>query len=101
MSLPTLQEIHKDNGEIFGTRHDYLLKHITTKNGISSDLRPTAIILGSPNSDYNKVKITFEAYAQVYIGTTNSTKQITVEVITLRPENEWGGYYFMSLFIGK
>ena len=57
------------------------------RNGISSKLSLAAIILGSPNPDYNKLKITFGAYAQVYIGTTNSTKQITVGVIALRPAN--------------
>ena len=45
-----------------------------SKNGISSDLSPAAITLGSPNLDYNKLKIKFGAYAQVYIVTTNSTK---------------------------
>ena len=60
-----------------------------------------AIILGSPNTDYNKLRIKFGAYAQVYIGTNNSTKQITVGVIALIPANERGGYYFMSLATGK
>ena len=36
-----------------------------SKNGISSNLSPEAIILGSPNPDYNKLKITFGEYAQV------------------------------------
>ena len=36
-----------------------------SKNGISSDLSPAAIILGSPNPDYNKLKIKFGAYVQV------------------------------------
>ena len=58
-----------------------------SKNGISSDLIPAAIILGSPNPYYNKLKFTFGAYAQVYIGTTNSTKQRTVGTIALIPEN--------------
>ena len=67
------------------------------QNGISSDLIPVFIILGSLNLYYNKLNITFGAYAQVYIGTTNSTKQRTVEAISPRPENKQGGYYFMSL----
>ena len=50
------------------------LNMFTSNNGISSDLRPQEIILGSLNPDYNKLRITFGAYAQVYIGTTNSTK---------------------------
>ena len=55
------------------------------KNGISSDLSPEAITLGSPNPYYSKLKITFVAYAQVYIGTTNSKKQRTVGVIEIIP----------------
>ena len=54
---------------------------------ILSDLNPAAIIIGSPNLDDNKLKITFGAYAQVYIGTTNSTKQRTIGAIALRPAN--------------
>ena len=72
-----------------------------SKNGISSDLSPAAIILGSPNPDYNKLNIKFGAYAKVQIGTTNSTKQITVGAVALRPANERGWYYFMSLATGK
>ena len=68
------------------------LNMLPSKNGISSDLRPAAIILGSPNPYYNKLNITFEAYVQVYIGTTNSTKQIKVGAISLRTENERGRY---------
>ena len=97
ISLHTIQEIHKVNGEISGTRHDNFLKMFQSKNGISSDLIPEAIILGSPNPDYNKLTITFGAYAQVYIGTTNSTKHRTVWTIALITENERGGYFFMYL----
>ena len=38
-----------------------------SKNGISSNLCPSAIILGFPNTDYNKLKITIGANAQIYI----------------------------------
>ena len=77
------------------------LNMLTSKNGISSNLSQEAIILGSPNPNYNKLRITFVAYAQFYIGTTNSNKYITVGAIVLRPANEWGRYYFMSLATGK
>ena len=73
------------------------LNMLPYKNGISSDLSPSTIILGYPNTDQNKLKITFGAYEKVYIGNTNSTKQRTVWEITLRPERERGRYYFMSL----
>ena len=71
------------------------------QNGISSNLSISAIILGSPNPYYNKLMIKFGAYVQVYIGTINSTKQITVGAIAPRPENERDGYYFMSLSTRK
>ena len=62
------------------------LKMFPSKNGISSDLRPSAIILGYPNPYYNNIKIKFGSYAQVYLGITNSTKQRKVGDITLMPE---------------
>ena len=68
------------------------LNMFPSKNGITSNIIPSAIILGSPNPDYNKLEIKFGLYAQVYIGTTNSTKQITVGVISLRPSNYMGIY---------
>ena len=101
MSLHTLQEIHKINDEISGTRHDNLFKHVPIQKWDIKDLSPAAIIIGSPNLDDNKLKITLGSYAQVYIGTTNSIKQRMVGEIALRPENERGGYYFMSLATGK
>ena len=92
-----------------------------SKNGISSDLIPATIILGSLNPYSNKLeirfgsyaqvyagttsstkqRITFGAYAQVYMGTTKSTKKRTVGEIALRTENERGGYYFMYPSTGK
>ena len=77
------------------------LNMFPSKNGVSSNLSPAEFILGYPNLDYNKLKVTFGAYAQVYKDTTNSTKQIMVGYISLRPTNERGEYYFMSLAIGK
>ena len=63
------------------------LNMIPSKNGISSDLSPAEIILGSPNPDYNRLKITLGSYTQVYIGTTNSKNRRTVGTIELSPEN--------------
>ena len=60
-----------------------------SKNGISSNLNPVDISLGSTNPGCNKLKITFGAYAQVYIGTNSSTKQGTVGSIALIQSNEW------------
>ena len=58
-----------------------------SKNGISSDLVPVAIILGSPNPDHNNLKITLGAYVEVYINNKNIPKQIKVGGVALRPEN--------------
>ena len=101
MSLHTLQEIHKINDKISGTRHDNFLNMFPSKNGITNDLSPSTIILGSPNQYYNKLKIKLGEYAQVYIGTVNRTKQITVGAIALRTTNESGEYCFMSLAMRK
>ena len=78
-----------------------VLNVFPSKNGISSDLKPAAIILGSPNIDYYKLSITFSSYAQVCIGTTNNTKKIPVETIVQLPENERLEHYFMSLANGN
>ena len=61
------------------------LNMLPSKYRISSDLRLVATIRGSPNIDHNKLNITFGVYAQVYIGTTNSTKQKTLVGIAIRP----------------
>ena len=50
------------------------LNMFPSKNRISRNLSPADITLGYPNQDYNKLKITFVAYAQVYIETNNSAK---------------------------
>ena len=68
-----------------------------SKNGVSSDLVRVAILRGSPNPYYNKLKITFGAYVHIYIGITNRTKQRKVVTIAMRPANEQVGQYFMSL----
>ena len=73
------------------------LNMVPSKSGISSDFRPASIILGSTNTEYNKPRITFGAYAQVYIGTTNRTKQKTVGVIALRLANKQSEDYLMLL----
>ena len=65
MSLHTLQEIHKINDKISGTRHDNLFNVFPSKNGISRDLISAATILGSPNLYYDKLRIKFGPYAQV------------------------------------
>ena len=48
------------------------LNILTPHISILSDLNPAAIIIGSPNLDYIKLKITFGAYGKVYIGTSSN-----------------------------
>ena len=50
------------------------LNTFQSKNGISSDLILSEIIIEYPNIDYKRLKITFGAYEQVHIGTTNRKK---------------------------
>ena len=68
------KKFKKINYDIPVTIHDNLLKHVPIQNGISSDLRPSAIILGSSDKDYIKLNITLGEYEQVYKGTTKKLK---------------------------
>ena len=77
------------------------LKVLPSKYGISSPLRPAEIIVAYQNPYYYKLNITSVAYAQVYMGNTNSTRQRTVGAIALSPANKWGGYYLMYLTTRK
>ena len=67
------------------------------EQGISNTLSLNAMVEGKQKIDYNNLKTPFGSYTQVYIGTKNDT----VGGIALKPSNEKGGYYFMSLFSGK
>ena len=87
MSLYILQEIQKINDDISGTRHDNLFRHVPIQKWDIKKPHPSRHHPRSPNTDYNKLKITFGAFVQVYIGTINSKKQRTVGAIALRPEN--------------
>ena len=78
-----------------------LLNSFPARDGISVDLSPDSIVLGKPKLDYNSLKLTFGAYAHVFDGTDNTMKNRTVGAIALRPSNEHGSYYFMSLQSGR
>ena len=77
------------------------LNAFPNKNGVSRKISPDGIILGKPKVDFNCIKLSFGAYAQVYENTTNTMEQRTVGAITLRPSNDYGSYYFISLETGK
>ena len=77
------------------------LNAFPNKNGLSRKISSDGIILSKPKVDFNCIKLSFGAYAQVYESTTNTMKQRTVGAIALRPSNNHGSYYFMSLETGK
>ena len=79
----------------------YWLNAFPSKTGVSTTLSPANIVLGRSNPDFNHNKIIFGSYALTYTGTTNNMKARSVPAIALGPSNEWGGYYFMSLYTGK
>ena len=72
-----------------------------SKNGMSSNLIPAAIIRSYQIIDYNKLNIKFGAYAKVCTGNTNRTKERTVGTIAIRPANKQGKCYFMYLVTGE
>ena len=78
LPLHAIGKVYKVNDTITSLIYGYLSEHLTIQNGIPSELRPAAIILGYPNIYYNKLKITLGAYAQVYTDTTNSTNHKVV-----------------------
>ncbi len=45
--------------------------------------------------------MTFGAYCEVYTGTNNTIEQRSIGAIALRPSNNEGGYWFMSLESGR
>ena len=59
LPLHTIQKVHKVNDNITNTIHDNLPEISPSTNGISSDRIPELIVPGSPNPDYNKLKIIF------------------------------------------
>ena len=77
------------------------LNAFPSKTGVSSTLSPSTIVTGRGKPDFSKKHIAFGSYAMVTDGTTNSMKSRTLPAIALKPSNEHGGYYFMSLVSGK
>ena len=77
------------------------LNAFPNKSGLSRKISPDGIILGKPKVDFNCIKLSFGAYAQVYESTRNAMEQRTVGAISLRPSNNHGSYYFMFLETGK
>ena len=79
----------------------YWLNSFPTRHGVSSTISPASIVLGRGKPDFKYNKIAFGSYAQVYATTTNNMKSRCIPAIALKPSNEWGGHFFMSLWTGK
>ena len=79
----------------------YWQNSFPSAKGVSNTLSPSFIVEGRRKPDFNHQHISFGAYALVYIGTKNNLKARSVPAIALRPSNDWGGFYFMSLITGK
>ena len=69
-------------------------------SAIINNLTPLYVMHQTPIIDRKQLKLKRGAYAQVNIGTKNTTKERTVASITLYHSNEQGGYYFMPLSTG-
>ena len=66
-----------------------------------SGMSPAGLVLGHPKVNYKHIRITFGAFAEVYDGTDNTQKSRSESAIALRPHNNKGSYYFMSLKTGR
>ena len=77
------------------------LNQFCPHNYFSTTIGPSGMILGTPTLNYKNLKLDFGQYCQVHDGTSNTQKPRSVDAIALRPKNNTGSYYFMSLESGK
>ena len=59
------------------------------------------MILGQDKPHYSNLKLEFGQYCQLYENNRNKMTPRSVDGIALRPKNDRGSYYFMSLEIGR
>ena len=79
------------------------LNQFPWKHGISVDMSPAALITGHPPPDFQKLRLEFGSYVQVFENNepTNSTRARSMGAIALGPTgNAQGDYNFMSLATG-
>ena len=74
------------------------------KNGISADMSPAVIVAGTPPPDFNKMRLEFGTYVQVFedndpMNTTRARSMGAIAVVGPMG-NAHGGYNFMSLSTG-
>ena len=71
------------------------------KNGISRKYSPAAIVQGKGPVNVDTLTVTFGAYCEVYKETKNDSTPRTESAIALRPCNNEGEHFFMSLRTGR
>jgi hypothetical protein len=79
------------------------LNQFPWRNGISSTLSPSGIILGTALPDYNTLRVEFGSYVQVFEDNdpTNTPRARSLGAIALTPTgNAQGDYHFLSLATG-
>ena len=62
---------------------------------------PAGLMLGTGPINVKHLQLDFGKYCQVYKNTKNDMTFRSVGAIAIRPKNEMGSYYFMSLRIGR
>jgi Reverse transcriptase (RNA-dependent DNA polymerase) len=81
------------------------LNQVPADDGLSTTMSPNTILTGVPNPDYNKLRLEFGTYVQVFEPTTfatNTLRSRTTGAIALTPTNNaQGDYFFLSLVTGK
>ena len=79
----------------------YWINSFPSHTGCSEHMSPATIVLGRSRPDFSKKHIAFGAYAMIYNGTANNMTSRTVPAIALKPSNQHGGSFFMSLLTGQ
>ena len=79
----------------------YWLNAFLSNNGVSNTIGPTGIVIGRPQPYSNIKMIAFGAYSTAYTKTKNDMKLRGLPEIGLKPSNDQGGKYFISLLTGK
>ena len=78
---------------------NHWLNQFPEQDGISDTLSPSAIVLGTPKPDCNRLKICFGSYAQVFDSTDNTMQRRSTPAIALLPSNQRGGLAGVSIVI--
>jgi hypothetical protein len=80
------------------------LNQFPWEHGISTTMSPNAIVTGATVPDFNRMRIEFGTYVQLFEDNTpsNTLKSRSVGAIALSPTgNAQGDHFFMSLATGK